>query len=273
MRYRGFKRGKRGPCNICLADAELTWDHVPPKGCQEFRSIEIHSSLKCIATDESLSRQEYSQNGLKYRTLCAKCNNQLGREDDPYLIDFSRTVTRYLSTELWVPEVVSIRTRPIRLLRSVLGHLLAARTSLGTVPESRIRKFILKLGSRLDESINIFYWIHPYKCIKIQNDCGIIALRQKGDSRTGIFSVLKFFPLAFLITSLEQYEGLPNITSFRNLQLDDEAAVSVDLVRVHHYAWPEHPQDSNNIVLLSQESRQGITAVPRTRILKSKKTP
>ncbi len=70
MYYKKTKRSKIDQCNICLKTKELSWDHVPPKGCSNFESVEITSFFEKYTGNASDNTIIVSHNGLKYRTIC-----------------------------------------------------------------------------------------------------------------------------------------------------------------------------------------------------------
>ena len=80
INYVKIKREKEGRCNICGCNEKLTWDHVPPKNSIFFRDVQIVSLFGKYDLDNYPST--ISQNGTKFRTICAKCNNILGTEYD-----------------------------------------------------------------------------------------------------------------------------------------------------------------------------------------------
>jgi hypothetical protein len=87
-----------GYCNICNQQAILTWDHVPPKGSIKLTPVEIRAFLDTIGESDGIPveyygdyshrrqfhQRRFSQNGVKYRSICAECNNKrLGARYDP----------------------------------------------------------------------------------------------------------------------------------------------------------------------------------------------
>ena len=72
--YARKKRNKKDRCNICGRVSDLTWDHVPPKFCFNDERTQYNSIF------EINNKKQYmhiAQNGIKYRSICAECNNNL----------------------------------------------------------------------------------------------------------------------------------------------------------------------------------------------------
>src|SRR5262245_14181286 len=90
-------KSRIGYCNICGTRAPLTEDHVPPRGAGGLSGAELTSLSSYLAVDES--RPKIYQNGIKFPTLCARCNNALlGARFDRALIDVSKQVTNLVRT-------------------------------------------------------------------------------------------------------------------------------------------------------------------------------
>lgn len=72
-----------GMCNICGDDGPLTEDHTPPKGCVRPTAMELQHVTHRLHAGKAIKTK--AQDGVKYRTLCARCNNTLlGRDTTLY---------------------------------------------------------------------------------------------------------------------------------------------------------------------------------------------
>ena len=127
MHYLKLKRDKNGTCNICHGQGPLSWDHVPPKGGIQCTSVQIRSIFSVLTGETRDFKPTYSQNGLKYRTICKPCNETIGHKYDSALNEFSLSVGKYLGTSLTLPPTIQHPTKPAALIRSVLAHILAAK--------------------------------------------------------------------------------------------------------------------------------------------------
>jgi hypothetical protein len=74
------KGPKEGRCNICGEEGKLTEDHTPPKGCIKIKQVELHHIIQHLNAEQPQSKGRISQNGVKYRTLCARCPGPGHRE-------------------------------------------------------------------------------------------------------------------------------------------------------------------------------------------------
>ena len=139
---------KKGFCNICNQFSELTWDNVPPKGSIDLKPVEMkyfHSNLKEVAeaanapvqfhyTDERLKNEfnktRFSQNGIKFRSICTRCNNALlGGRYDPELSRVSTAVGNlvraHFQVGLTLPRQMRIPVQTHSVMRGIIGHLLS----------------------------------------------------------------------------------------------------------------------------------------------------
>ena len=144
MHYQKLSRELNSTCNICGNLSTLTWDHVPPKNSFNCFPIKYNPLLIVQAKDE-IVKEATSQNGVKFRTICSQCNNELlGKEYDPAMKQYSEFLRKYLIEEIDVPEELTVKIKINRLCRAICGHLIAA-----LVPYDNIinlaTKYFLKL--------------------------------------------------------------------------------------------------------------------------------
>lgn len=66
MHYDKVKRDKIDFCNICGKYENLTWDHVPPKCCNNMYPIKVNSWWEGIPEDTNYEKNY--QNGIRYVT-------------------------------------------------------------------------------------------------------------------------------------------------------------------------------------------------------------
>lgn len=262
MHHVKTKRAKVGKCNICSNEKSLSWDHVPPKGGIEISTMEMENLFHIFTREVDVRKIRESQNGLKFRTICKECNEFLGQKYDTVLNEFAMSVGRYLKSELKFPPLFHYKTKPLRLMKGILGHLLAAKADYDEVLlDCQVREFILDEDSVIPESINIFYWIYPYRCTVIVRDIGMPAVRGNFKD-VGFFHTIKYFPIAYLVSNKSRYESLLSLTKYRNCGIDEEIDIPIDLKRIEHHYWPEMV-DKGNIVLGGAAGLNAISAFPK----------
>jgi hypothetical protein len=260
-----FKRGKVGRCNICKKRKHLSWDHVPPKGGIYLSAVEQETVFSHMTVAKINRKYSISQNGVKYRTICKECNEKIGSKFDPVLNGFARGIGNILKSNLILPSIIYYKTKPNLLIRAILAHLLAAKADIDKVTtDEQIRNFIFDENATIPEDINIFYWVHPYTNTVIIRDIAMLAVRGKFGGKAGVFSVLKYFPIAYLVTNLKRYEGLSELTLYRNSKQQDIIDIPINLKDIRGPEWPEIVDDGN-MVAGGQSIQSSVSAIPKNK--------
>ncbi|PHV61913.1 hypothetical protein [Cyanobacterium aponinum] len=252
-------------CNICEQKHDkLSADHVPLKSCPPKKERFI-SQLRYKLLGDSSFQLRISQSGVKYETICNQCNNNLGSKYDWALVDLSKKIESLTNSNIILPDSFEIECYPNAIIRSVLGHLLAAKTITDkSIIDSLIRPCILDESIPIDKNIHVFYWIYPYDKIIILRDVGMPSIRNKLTSEICIFSIIKFFPIAFLVTyQLDKYENLQNLYQFNNLSIKDKANLQINLKNIKKATWPEECIGFENFLLIGQSFDDSVYSVPR----------
>lgn len=242
---------KIGRCNVCGAHGPLTEDHIPPKGVSRLGQVAMMHVTDLLSIRRPNKSTRYSQNGVKYRTLCKRCNNErLGLGYDPALIEFTRQVRSYLDSALYLPAQMSFRTQPNRLVRCIAGHLLAQGVGEhrgGTMIEA-MTDYFLDEGQPFPPGLKLYYWLYPYTDQVIVKGAGLSLNYWKSFA---VFMLLKFFPLSFLFVQDEPPEWqLPfaRLDTLLSERIDDEAWLPVGFSDLPPQRWPEAPGDTGMIL-------------------------
>lgn len=255
-------------CNICQLEKELSKDHIPPKACPSVKNIVI-SKLTYQMTGDRSFHPRHSQNGVDYKTICNGCNNILGSKYDWTLGEFSQQIESFVQSQLLLPDSFEVECYPNAIMRSILGHLLAAKTEKDEVIiDNLIRPCILNPTLPIPDDIFISYWVYPYEKTILLRDFAMPAVR--GDLQTyGFFNMIKFYPIAFLIAhKLTYYEKLPNLHEFNSLPSTAKAKVPINLRLSKRASWPEECIGMENILCLGQAANDSVYAVPKAKKIK-----
>lgn len=260
---RVITKGPRvGPCNICGTPGPLTEDHIPPKGASRLSQVAMMNIVDLLSVQRPNKSTRFSQDGVKYRTLCAKCNNErLGRGYDPTLISLTNDIRVYLESALHLPAEMRIPIKPNRLVRCVVGHLLAhgvGEHRNGTIME-RLTDYFLNESLPFPEELKLYYWVYPFNDQVIVKGAGVSLHYWNSFA---VFMLLKFFPLSFFFVFDEPpvwklpFERLDTMLTNR---IDDEFIISVNFTGLPPQRWPEAPGKSG--MVLYGEGATG--AIPR----------
>jgi hypothetical protein len=232
----------------------LTKDHVPPQGCIELSPVEIQKIVDFFDAEkmaEGAPKGESSQNGVKFRSICDRCNNYiLGSLYDPYLCRFASQVAEVVQSRLYRPYPEYFNIKPQKVIRAVLGHILAFVP--GRIPEGEsdkaIADYVLDEDQDIPHELDIYVWLHPSKKQFLVRDAGLLDTRAR---KPIVFKLMKFFPLSFFVTwkcpSVYRFDFL-NLSDFRGCGTDEEVRVRLPFDMIPHIYWPQAPRDNEFVM-------------------------
>jgi hypothetical protein len=267
-----------GRCNICGIQGLLTEDHTPPKGYAPSVPVQM-THIADRLRSEPQRKFRKAPDGVKYRTLCASCNNGLlGSEYDGALIRMARQATSVITSEMLLPPTVALRVMPQRVVRSVLGHIAAQgvdRYEKGPITEP-LRDYLLNSALPMLAGVRLCYWIYPHRPRVLIRDAAIMHLFEGAEHSSCNHSVIwlmKCFPLAFAVLwdgGFKFENGAPqprDFDAYTNMRIDDEVDLPIDLFGVPHELWPEAPTDGTAL-MLGQEAVSATVSPTRGKVLK-----
>lgn len=251
-----------GVCNLCGTSARLTEDHIPPKGVPLVGQAFLERLTDTLGVERGSSKGRIFQRGVKYRSICAKCNNELlGQAYDPVLISFYKDVHSSLSDRIYVS--IDVMVQQNRLFRSVVGHLLAHGVGQHrTGPfQSQLNDYFLDASAVFPPNLRLYCWVYPYKAqVVARGLASIFDFRFKSESL--IFSILKFFPVAWMCSTADLPEYVSDqvirVDHISTANLNDHATITLNPSNIPHSRWPEAP-GKNGVVL---HNDQGTVARP-----------
>jgi hypothetical protein len=210
-----------------------------------------------------------AQDGVKYRTLCARCNNTLlGGRYDPVLIDFTSRVSSLLASDLMLPTTMIVPTKPALLMRAIWGHLAAVGVDryLKGARTNEWCDFFLDATLPVPTGVNFYYWVYPYRRQALIRDAGALDFC---NGEKAMYWLMKFYPLALAVWMPESICSLSyrDLAIYRTSTPDDVVDVMVDLEPVPHEMTLEAPTTTQAIVF-GRDSLVANSRAPRGRILK-----
>ncbi len=253
-----FKGDKEGCCNICGQYSQLTRDHIPPQGCVKPTNVELRTLTHYLS--QSSEKPVNSQSGLNILSICGNCNNNLlGTEYDPVLIEVTKQVASMLRVQqkpgVSLPEKIDLSVKPQRLLRSVVGHILAGKLPISGEPPisapfpDALRNYFLDQSSTISDKVEVYYWVYPSNKQIVINPLGIGSAM--GEGFISCSCLLKFFPLAFWLVWNKPDSFPINLTkiskdNFRGL--DETCEIVLDLRNIPPLNYPEVPGEGRYIM-------------------------
>lgn len=243
-RYSSYRRKDiYGICNICQCKKRLTFDHVPPAGCGNNTAVDVRPMLGAMTRGTREIENTIFQNGLKYRTICKECNQFMGSRYDPALIGFANSIASALNPGLTLPRYLTVNTRPSAIMRSVLGHLLAAKIETdSSLFDNEIRPCILDENVSVPDNYQLHYWIHPYETTVVMRDSMTIDPTKSPNGQFLFFQLLKFFPLGFWVLDRDHVISPPKFGNFNGIHPSDYRDITIDLHAVREADFPEAPE-------------------------------
>lgn len=223
VHYLKEKRGKIDYCNICGQYSDLTWDHIPPKGITHGESVIANTVIdKLPAPTKHMKR---FQSGIKYRSLCSKCNNVILGENDKVYQQFIEDVERQLSSPVLLNKIV-VPVKINRLCRAMIGHALAAKNSFeaDVVPDQQMRQYVLNSAMKLTEN-RLYIWLYPYKTIIIARDFVTRGFQLNTHPTDMISAVIASYPIAYMVTGEDNNCGVDNLGMYTTDNIEDEIDV------------------------------------------------
>lgn len=248
-------------CNICRKRGALSEDHVPPKGTLLDRVVLMDNYGKQFQEDDSKPRVRLSQSGIRFKTICRSCNGRL-HDYDRKLIAFSRNILDELRRNQDDPAFneVIVDGYPNAVMRSILGHLLAAKVETDkTGVDEKIRSFILDDSKSIPETVSVYYWFYPYPNVRIARD----FVRFFNNKQCGFNSVIKFPPVGFLVTDLPNIRGLENLNKFKDNGPDYKTKITLMLRPFNREGWPEEVGDDNPFTAFGKSFCNSLIAKPK----------
>jgi hypothetical protein len=258
-----IKGPKSGYCSICKKFGPLSFDHIPPKGTVTIRPVEIRSLTQHFY--EKRTKATISQNGVKFRTICERCNNELlGHLYDPELIKFTNDVSLFLrariDNNLEFPPKQHFEVKSQKLLRSVIGHILAGFIIEDSTNEpidapfpNALRNYFLDHTKPIPEKLRVYFWLYPSKNQVLMRGFGFMSLRFKG---VILGDLMKFFPIAYWLVWDKPNNikiNQPELCKQKDLCLEESEVVNIDFRKIPNEKWPENPGD-DEMILLSEQS-------------------
>ncbi|MBN1130734.1 MAG: hypothetical protein JXA71_17225 [Chitinispirillaceae bacterium] len=229
-------------CNLCRnkIDVDLSEDHVPPQ-CMgnEGRFYYINYLNFCTKLD---SYYGLFQGGIKYKTICTKCNSDTLSCFDNEIASFVSLLKDKMKGS---DPIIRIDCNPHLILKGMIGHCLS--TSLTDSPSTLELQMLAYFWGNQKFEDRIRVYIMPYydeNMISILREIGWVSIR----NQKMVFSCIKCFPFGFFIIFEGDLIGTPNWNKF--LYDDRQQSVEIDLRWRFEKWFPElyYPKDSGMLL-------------------------
>lgn len=227
-------------CNICLKNRKLTFDHVPPKCTGNKGTFEYISYY-----NDSLFRDRIfigrSKDGIKYRTICSKCNNEKLKICDDAIFELYCGLRKQADSKAIYGAPLKIR--PNLIIRGILGHFLAAKTFHAREAfEDLFAAAIDDLTQPISPILGFYVVPFMFDEIRVLRDI-ILPISQPPI----ILNSLKVYPLAFIVSSDRSFQNcfekidVPDWHGFFDIPINEYNNVPVFQTMPIPKEWPELP--------------------------------
>lgn len=274
--YEKQKRDKIDKCNICGSLSILTWDHVPPKFCFNTEKVRYN---RIFNKDNKEAKLLTSQNGIKYRSICDNCNNNLlgSKYDKEYKKIVDLLYNLYINKGSIAQYIDVQNVKVNKLARAIVGHFLAAKNSYSnTKIDQQLREYFLDDKKLPPKSMSLLYYVYIYNTIMIIRD--IIPQnfgKQKMPVPSGIMSCINSFPLAFiLVDNPENKCNLFDLFDYCTTDIEEEVTIRInllsylydDLKTPRDLFWPCNVNDSptgTSMLVITNDSKDSVFSTIR----------
>ena len=228
-------------CNICGKMAFLTWDHIPPKSLLQEPNTYANTLFHELPSPDRHMRQY--QNGIKYQSICSHCNNDLVGQYDADLSAFSKGIIielnrceqRILNHEINHVNSITVTTKINRVLRAICGHFLAMKNHYDdeNIVDCYLRTYLTDTNQTFS-ALFLHCWLYPYSTILNARDFVVVNTHQSTHPK-GMVSVMSCYPLAFLISTVDETAAsLDNLGSYSTTKIDEEIPVTLRLSTAYY---------------------------------------
>ena len=198
-------------CPICGKTKEPTWDHIPPKCCNNYGDVSfftytpeyVAKSLGYIPKNKSY------QNGLKFKFVCRECNSKIGAYYDNEI----KKIYEYILNVI-KGDIVCTSGYIDKVALGIISHMLASSCYTNYKCDEDARNFINNPHKNMVEFANkysLFISFYPYKDnIVVARDFSKNGIHDS-DFPNEMMSILYFYPLAFILTNKQKSNKMTDL--------------------------------------------------------------
>lgn len=224
-----------GPCRICRAVTQLSFEHVPPRAAFNDRPLllaHIKQVIRGSANLDSLSGKIHQKGAGRY-TLCERCNNLTGHWYGAAYVDWAYQGMQIVLGTKGTPTLIyNFHVFPLRVLKQIICMFFSANAPGFRNGHTDLVKFALDRDTRrLPPSFRVyaFYSLAPRS--RTAGVTGLLRGLGTGSSKTFVFSEVTYPPFGFVMTldSPTPDARLCDITEFSYFAYNDWRTLSMNL--------------------------------------------
>ncbi|WP_152473180.1 hypothetical protein [Tatumella saanichensis] len=240
-----YTKIKEGYCLICGEYGKLSQDHVPPKCVVPPNKIEQRLITEFRNSD---IKGVNANQGSVFKTICARCNNNLGKYDTEIkrvTNEINTKVNLYLKKPHSVYNTISMKVDADSYLRGMIGHVLSASpNTLCKEPRENIPffkqlcDFVLGKNPNITDTHTFSYWFYPNRLNITGALFSLLNTTISGSERFSTGACIHFYPVAILVT--EPNRVFNEITPFARVlsPTDTEIVLNLSTQYFNYSAFP-----------------------------------
>jgi hypothetical protein len=240
--------GTHGPCALCQNYSKLTDDHIPPESVGNFDRWSARSYIAASGDQELISPRRF-RSGIRFKTLCAECNNGLGAKEDKTISTFFERVKKLVESRIILTSTMKVATKPNELYKGLMAHLVAANDNgIPTAFDIEARDLFFGRKALRLSTWSLFYWVFVGHELFIMRNAYHTVWHPTVELRP--MMLLKLYPLAFMFVQEPWFMGVPNMRMYLRDRDNEDAELPVQLWRRdNHSFWPAMATPNSMIML------------------------
>lgn len=243
-------------CVLCLNGIQKnTKEHVPSRAMGNKGTVEYSYVFQEMAGEGG--RKKKGQNGLWFKSTCAKCNNEKQNVFSVPLVEFQNALKKRfeLFSKLNFFEYNhQFEVNGAYIARALVGMYLASdRTRWDDTEDGIFREYYK--GNRPDlRPFRIFAWLHAHPEMRIDHDIPSFSIPTK--TLTRILFALKSYPLGLLIA--DNSEGFSDLVPIDETKEKD--VISINLAPKFSKNFPL-VVDQQNFIICGKAGMKSVEIV------------
>lgn len=231
----------KGICKLCGKEAELTYEHVPPRSSfnkhTKYVSIDF---MKYIESDDILNNSpkgKIRQGGIGYNSLCSECNSFLGREYVNAYKIWCQAGAQILSKDDFIfAKLYVIEQEPLKILKQIISMFLAINKEWYLKAYPELSEFVKNSEQKvLSDRFRIFMYLTSEGGTRYMHHT--VTYKPELGGPIGCTEIA-YPPFGYLLTIdfNKNINNLMNITHFKNYDLDEITSINLTLFKLPVYS-------------------------------------
>lgn len=223
----------RGTCCICGQEADLTFEHIPPRAAFNRFNLRMYDFFGYLFHNNS--RYKAAQKGAGKFSLCSSCNNLTGEWYGAAYAEFASQGMAYYHRQSQGLLKVPYTIYPLRVLKQIISCFASVNGPLWCQQNPTIKKFLLDPRERsFPPEIDIRMYMQEKGRIKFDGIAGQMNV-QTGEHFVG--SEWGYPPFSYIYVCDKSYTNfrvlneLYPVLNFLQYDYDDRVTVYLNIPR------------------------------------------